>query len=297
MFNKLLHQELYRVCKKTGNTYVTIFEEDNIIIPWKLLSVGNYIKYQKSYQRGNTPPVIVEDLIFRECVLDPTILNSLDILKAGIISTVVMNIWMLSGPQTIDSFNNDLNNARGIIYSDEFSIIHELVQVIATAFPYKPEEIYAMDYETFLIRLTQAEYKLIKSGILQEPIILQTKDTQQKVKPKVDAKKIWDERQEQQKVKREQPKANTVKNTPKNEDFSTISKEKWYDKSPILEVDKPSHGINMDKENYNLMSYSTNGSERLDMPSTQRQLIKDANVIYADVIKELNKKKQEKNKS
>ena len=49
--------------------------------------------------------------------------------------------------------------------------IHETVALIAQAFPaYKLEDLYALDYPSFLLRLAQAESKLIKIGILQEPI-------------------------------------------------------------------------------------------------------------------------------
>lgn len=272
----------YTVRRQYGGTYASVI--DNEIIPWKLLSLKDYIQYQADISRGLYPLASIEDEIFCKCVLDKILVNQIDHLKAGIITLVAQHIWQYSGPIGVDSLNNKLNLARDEYHNGPFSIIHQLTRIITLAFPYKPEEIYEMDYETFVERLIQAEDKLLQAGLIKESIVIESSDIevqkqleeqQAKEKTKLNLKKIFDEEIEK-KQKAKEAKKNA---TPDK-------KGKWYDKSPVLET-KPTHGINFKLEQKEIDVFGTSGHEKTDLHINRDKMIKDAQLIYKDLLAEL----------
>jgi len=280
-------QQLFEVRKEHGGVYVTVFE-DGLLVPWKPLSLGDYIKYTQDSNRGLIPHAQLEDEIFVKCVQDDSVLRQMSFMKAGIIATVVSNIWQFSGPTGVNEFNDDLEAARHILLTDGVRALHELVQIITIAFPYKPEEVYEMPYETFLFRLAQSEKKLLELGLfLKEPISLQVpedKDKRRKLgkieqpkKPVIDAKRLWDQQQAKSPAQEKQP----VK-----------TEEKWWKTSPVLEATKE-HGIDFTTEAAEQEVFGLTGHEKADADIDRASLVDDAQWIYADLLKELaNRKKR-----
>jgi hypothetical protein len=278
-------QKLFEVRKQHGSTYATVFP-DGTIVPWKPLSIEDFIKYSFDQFRGLIPPVHLEDEIFKKCIIDTTYIRQMSLLKAGIVSTVVSNIWQYSGPTGIDAFNNDLNTARQMLNADGVKAIHQLVEMVTLAFPYKPEEVYQMDYETLLMRVAQAEAKLLQLGTIKEPIQMKDEDKKpqrgprpsdpnQKFKSRIDAKKLWEE---QRGIKQQdQP-------IP-----SKDQEKKWWKKSPVLEV-PPKHNIDFNTEQKEHDIFALSGHEKADVHIARDKMVKDAQWIYADLIKELAQK-------
>lgn len=288
--------QLYEVRKAHGDTFVTVFN-DGLLVPWKTLSIGDYIKYSKDKNRGAVPSSHLEDEIFKKCVLDDSIIRQFEYLNAGIVSTVVINIWQFSGPTGVSEFNNDLQVARQMMDAPDVRALHELVQVISIAFPYKPEEIYEMDYQTFLFRLAQSERKLIQMGIyLKEPISLQPAEEEKPQKrnklgkitqpdeqerPKVDVRKLWEEQQSPKKPPPPKLKPDEVKTTG----------EKWWKKSPVLEAPNRKN-IDFASEAAEDYHLALTGHEKADIHIEAAKMVEDAQWIYADLIKELNNRKK-----
>ena len=275
---------IYEVRKRFGGTYVTIFP-DGLIIPWKALSLKDFISYQQDTFKNLIPYPQLEDEIFSKCVLDDSIIRQMPFLKAGIISTVVHNIWEYSGPTTAELFNNDLETARQMLQGTGIGGLHELVEMITLAFPYTPEQVYEMDYETFLLRTAQAEGKLLRMKIISSPFSLvqtQTEASKQKgpipkeTKPRVDAKSLWEE----QRLKKKDPipPGGMKKN------------EKWWKVSPVLET-PAAHGIDFRIQQAEIDTFGSTGHEKADIHINRANLIKDAQWIYADVLKALAAKK------
>lgn len=287
-------REPHEVRQKYGGVYVTAFD-DGLIVPWRPLSLESFIKYSSDFNNPIVPFACIEDEIFRKCVVDDTLIRQLSFLKAGIISTVVQNIWQFSGPSSIDGFNEDLAIARSIINGD-LKALHNLVDIICMAYPYKPEEIYAMEYETLMLRAVQAEQKLLTLGVIKESIdmkdltkIKQKRDRKfansatQNIKPSVDAKKLWEQQQQQVKdIENPQPTDRHILHE---------TGDKWYKVSPVLEATKK-HNINLERET-RLQDMET--GRVLDDPKSDRaKLVNDAKWIYKDLIAELNKRKTQK---
>lgn len=167
---------------------------DGQSIPWRPLTIGEFIHYDEMVRMGRHPQAYLEDEVFNKCVLDPTLVENTKILKAGTIPAVVTAIVAYSGPQNVSEINRFLEISR----QKAAQIIHQLVSVITQGFPaYKPEDIYEMDYTTFMLRVAQAEEKLVRTGILQEPLSIQDPDQKQDPKkPRMDSKKLFDQQQQ-----------------------------------------------------------------------------------------------------
>jgi hypothetical protein len=287
-------REPYEVRQKYGGVYVTAFD-DGLIVPWRPLDLGSFIKYTSDFTNPIIPFSCIEDEIFKRCVVDNTLVRQLPFLKAGIISTVVQNIWQLSGPSSIEGFNEDLAIARSIINGDLRSL-HNLVDIICMAYPYKPEEVYAMEYETLMLRAVQAEEKLMTLGIIKESIdmkdmtkIKQKRDRRfadsatQDIRPSLDAKKLWEQQQQQ---------INNIEN-PQPVDRQSLREtgDKWYKVSPVLEATKK-HNIDIKRE---MQIQDRETGRELDDPRSDRaRIVADAQWIYKDLIAELNKRKVQK---
>jgi hypothetical protein len=248
-----------------GRVYVTSFP-DGLSVPWRPLTVQEYIEYSKDTERGVYLPVYIEDEMFQKCVVDESLRSLSGSLKAGVISTVAVNIWQISGPTSVEAFNEDLETAREQINQSAVTVIHELVQLITLAFPYTPEQIYQMDYETFVSRVIQAENKLLQTGMIQEPIRMSQKGKQPRKRPLRDLKKVFEQQQRQ-----EAPVP-----SEKTED--------WWKKTD--------HGIDFGTEGKEQEVFGVHGHDKLDLHIAQDKMVKEAQVQYADVLEKLRKKRE-----
>jgi len=173
---------LYNLRRLYGDNFVTEFP-DGLIVPWKLLSIGDYLKYDQLYQSGRIPPAVLEDEIFHKCVLDPLLITQLSELRAGTVSVVAQQILTYSAPQSPQDVQLAINIQRHI---HQNNIFHQMIVWICTAFPaYKPEDLYAMNYPVLMLRLAQAEEKLLRSGLINVPFeFFNTNEGEQQQKPK-----------------------------------------------------------------------------------------------------------------
>lgn len=284
-------KSVYQVRRQYGSVYATFFKD--YTVPWKPLSVEDYINYSRDSQRGVHPLAQYEDEIFTRCVLDATLVRQLDFLPAGLVSVVAQNIWEHSGPIGIDGFNKDLEEARQELHARSYSIFHQLIRIITLAFPYKPEEIYAMDYKTFLMRVVQSEDKLLQAGVIKEPLVLQdtSNDNAQAKKPKVDLKRLWEFQQELQKKKQnsqsnpENKPVATATTSPTSSASATPggSNRTHRRESPILEH-APSHGISFSQEGKEIDFFVPTGHEKTDLHIRRAKMLESAKIIYKDVI-------------
>lgn len=179
-----------------GRVYIT-YINDNLIVPWKSLSIEDFFEYDFLFKQGLVVPSVLEDEIFKKCVVASEVKNNIENLPAGTVSTVVSNIIQASGPLSIDDFNSTLDSSRGKAQEP----LHNLVALIARAFPgYKPEDVYNLPYETFMLRLAQAENLLMREGIVKEPISLVDENSKKKKKRRPDVqpdqlKNLWEKQQ------------------------------------------------------------------------------------------------------
>ena len=184
-------KEIIQLRKTYGSVYLTILP-DGRKIPWKPLSIKEFLEYESLRELNAYPIGCLEDEIFLKCVLDTTYTNNIDRLRAGLISTIVTNIMSVSGPTQLNELEAAMEGGRAMAQG----IFNQFVKYICMAFPgYKPEDIYAMDYSTLMQRLALAEDKLLQSGMLNEKLTFtkpEDKIPKTRPRPKLDSKKLYD---------------------------------------------------------------------------------------------------------
>jgi len=287
-----MSQVVYEARKKYGGGYLTVFPH-GLVVPWKTLCLADYIFYTREITNHSVQLVFLEDEIFSKTVLDASLVRQINFLPAGIVSTVVQNIVQHSGPNGIDSFNEDLERMRVEILEGPSAALHDLVSLITNAFPYKPEEIYAMDYETFLLRVVQAEKKLIVAGVIKEPVQLLSKgEDSQKRRPRnqMDAQRIK-EAFDKQIRKSPEPQERPMPKVDRKALIPLQKTKKWWKKSPVLEVPLAQREkINFRMEAAEQDIFAASGWEKVDREIMQVTMVESAQKIYADLLVELAKK-------
>lgn len=97
---------------------------------------------------------IVEDNIWKKCVVEHTLSGTIDTLNAGLVSTIVRLILSFSNPIDKEEIESELEEVRNATKN----IKEEIIIKICQAFPgYVPEQVEEMEWKTQLKRLAQAE--------------------------------------------------------------------------------------------------------------------------------------------
>lgn len=146
---------------------------DGQLIPWRALTVAEYVQYERLFHVGVYPRARLENEIFEKCVLDRTLVDEIGTIRAGVVTAVADAVMAHSGPTSLENLNELLNFSR----HQASQVVHDLTGMICTAFPaYTPEDLEKLDYMTFMLRVAQAEKKLIQSGLLQQPLSFEPPD-------------------------------------------------------------------------------------------------------------------------
>lgn len=272
------------VRRKYGDTFITVFP-NGFTVPWKPLTLSDFLYYTKAIDRTPVPAAFLEDEIFKKCVLDQSLVRQIDYLKAGIIGAVTQNIIEHSGPIGVDSLNSDLEMARNDLEKGGYAVLHELVRTITTAFPYTPDQVYEMQYDVFLNRFALAESKLIQLGVYKEPIkIIDKKQTPNPKRERIDAKKLYDMQQKQKRA----PEPAIEKDLANLEGTG-----KWWKTSPMLEVPQSQkEHIDFKREQKEAELFGMSGWEQIDQEILKDKMVKEAQIIYKDALKALAKNKK-----
>lgn len=168
-----------------GGLFATVLPDGQEIV-WRPLTVGEFVEYDRLIKIGYYPLAYIENEVFIKCVQNKFLVDKINELPAGIVSTVSATILQYSGPHTIDELHYLLNLNRKTTQE----VVHQIVGYICQGFPaYKPEDVYAMNYETLMLRLAQAEDKMARLGILKEPITFFDPNEKPKEKEKEEPKK------------------------------------------------------------------------------------------------------------
>lgn len=192
--------EKFRIQYGIGKAFASIFS-DGLVVPWKPLPLDEYLRYselqRQRQEQAEYLSVLLEDEIFQSCVLNNTVKKQADYLKAGVVQSVVHDIWQASSPSDVNSLNEAIEHRRQQTWNAHNAILHEFVKWITLAFPYKPEEVYAMSFDEMCKVLILAEQKLMLMGLLEKPFaaLLDTEDDGargHRLEKKMDPKEVWE---------------------------------------------------------------------------------------------------------
>ena len=163
---------IFDLRRKHGEVYASELP-DGTVIPWKPLSFGDFIYYTRLESEGRIPSDVLEDEIFRKCVVDTIYIDSISELRAGTVSTVAAQILSYSGTTEAEEFNVYLSQKR----SEINNVLDRFVIIICRWFPaYKPEDVYSMNFDTMLGRLAQAESLMMELNPDAQPFELVTEE-------------------------------------------------------------------------------------------------------------------------
>lgn len=136
------HKHLYLFQSGQGSVLFTLLPFDKTKLVERIV---------KAYPALTTT---IEDNIWEECVVEHSFPSRVEDMDAGIVSTITRLIMRLSSPNTIEEIQSDLDKTR----ENLTDIRDQIVTKICEAFPaYTPEEVEAMDWQTQIKRLAQAE--------------------------------------------------------------------------------------------------------------------------------------------
>ncbi len=139
--------------KPSNRQFATVFPQGKVV--WVRLPWGKFRHYSNLFRSGQVNISSLEEEIYQLCVVEEEIPPEVKNL-AGTISTVVKSVLALSGSSTSDAIYSQLDQARQVITSNE----DQITALICLAFPYKPEDIEQLPWDTVLRRLAQAELVL-----------------------------------------------------------------------------------------------------------------------------------------
>jgi len=191
-----------------ANTFVSKF--DDLLIAWRPLSIEEYQYYSRIFAADNYPFSFLEDEIFRKCVASSRHVARMGELPAGVVSTVVSQIFRFSGPSTLAELRKDFETKRLHVASE----INELLIMITTAFPaYKPNELRKMTYEDLMTDAALAERKLLQLGMLQHPLYVEKEEPKKRPKQRI-IEKLMSEQRQKEEEKQQEPTSAPVPQPP-----------------------------------------------------------------------------------
>ena len=258
-----------------GNVYVSCLDDSNEI-PWRPLTIGEYIEYDKLYTSAIYPVSYLENEIFKKCVLKPFYVENINTLRAGIVSAVSNSIMDFSGPRSLNELNLLLEFHRGM----SNTILDQIVSIVCQGFPaYTPEMVYAMDYHTLMARLAQAENKLIRTHQISEPINFfnkeeATKDTSSTSRVKKDTSHLLEQYYAQEGFKdprTHKPVSANTKAEPKNAREQVVIADK-----DVKDSSRVFHEI-------------SSGHDKADQIIAEYDMVQDTAKYYQDYIDQLKK--------
>lgn len=270
-------------------------------VPWRLLSIKDFLKYQADLVAGIVSKHVIEEEIFRRCVVDPEIASDLK-LPAGVVPLVAQQILSTSGPLAPEQFNQELTIARTITQSNP---LYEAGVLICRAFPaYTPEQVFSLTYPDFMLRLAQAESLLLKAGVLTEPIEMippnqvEAKEAQkakQRGKKPVPrgVKEAWERAQKAREENSSQKPTPTVLDRQKPSTAVPGPIKEQSGKSPVIEAAEKGkfylkeQATEIGKES-RMLTTEAGGWDRAEMPNLRAKMIEDAREIYKDLLGSLN---------
>lgn len=162
----MIYENIVGLRRRYGDHWATSFPND-LNIPWRQLTLQEFIDFQNQLASGKYTLADIEDEIFCLTVLDKTFTTNIDILPAGMVSSVVAQVLQVSGSGIPEQISADLNLAREQVGS----FFYSAVTLICSVFPaYKPEDVLSLNYDVFLMRLAMAEARLLELGVFAEPL-------------------------------------------------------------------------------------------------------------------------------
>lgn len=134
------------------HTYVIEFDDKNVVV-FTPLEWGEYLRLVDLWAKYPNLHLQIEEYVYENHVISTSYTPEEIEAFAGVIATVVSMVFHVSGVSDLDTFFNQLEEARTVASG----LTHNVSAILASVFNYKFEEIEKMTWPDILLRLAQAE--------------------------------------------------------------------------------------------------------------------------------------------
>ncbi|MHA2064314.1 MAG: hypothetical protein ACXABY_08035 [Candidatus Thorarchaeota archaeon] len=164
---------MFALKEQVGDNLYCLNVPDDIVIPFRLLSLGEYNSCRTSLAIGVIPAQDVYDHIYKTCVLNKAHTEYTDDMKAGIPNLVAKVIYYMSGPNDIEFMQQLLDVERNVAQTFE----SQMKTTICRVFPgYTMNMLDDLGFPQMIKLFAEAESVLLQSGAISEPYKIVDKD-------------------------------------------------------------------------------------------------------------------------
>ena len=167
---------MFDLKQQVGDNLYCLNFPDGIVIPFRLLSLGEFNSCRTSLAIGIIPAQDVYDSIYQMCVLNEAYKQHTDGLKAGVPGLVSKVIYYMSGPNDIAFMQQLLDVERNVAETFE----SQMKTTICRIFPgYTMSMLDDLKFPQVIKLFAEAESVLLQTGQITEPFKIISKDEQQ----------------------------------------------------------------------------------------------------------------------
>jgi len=179
---------------KRKHRFIFCTEFAGRLIYWRPLTIREHDIYMKIIELELSYQGKLEDSIFREIVLDPSVIDSMNQTPAGLVPSIVNTALAISGnllrgEQDMVKMNSDLAEMRAAVGSNPYE---QFFLLICKAFPtYTPSDLEHLEYQEMLRLLVMAEQMIgLEEPISLKPVAKQKSFTDQLFADKKEAEQV-----------------------------------------------------------------------------------------------------------
>lgn len=168
---------MFELKEQVGDNLYCFNFPDGIVIPFRLLSLGEYNSCRTSLSIGVITAQDIYDSIYKTCVLNQAYREHIDDLKAGIPNLVAKVIYYMSGPNDISFMQQLLDVERNVAQTFE----SQMKATICRVFPgYTMNMLDDLKFPQLIKLFAEAESVLLQTQQITEPYKIVDKNEEQK---------------------------------------------------------------------------------------------------------------------
>jgi len=150
--------------------------EDDIIIPFRLLSLVEFNNCKTSLVLGAIPAQDIYDYVYRTCVLNKAYVEQPDDLRAGVPTTLAQLILYMSGPNDMRLVQDLLTVERHVAQTFE----SQMRTTICRAFNgYTMDKLDDLSFPQLVKLFAEAEASLLNAGLIEKHFEIVDRDAEE----------------------------------------------------------------------------------------------------------------------
>lgn len=157
---------MFELKQKIGDNLYCFNFPDGTVIPFRLMTLGEYNNCRTSLVIGAIPAQDIYDSIYQSCVLNRAYRENMDQLKAGIPDLVAKTIYYMSGPNDLNFMQQLLDVERNVAETFE----SQMKVTVCRVFPgYTMNMLDELKFPQLIKLFAEAESVLLQTGNITKP--------------------------------------------------------------------------------------------------------------------------------